>query len=252
MTNITSGLDALDMLKDEQQAQGNEFTSLKSGDTKKVKILNFGDFIGVHSYSIFKVVNTFVPEKLAKLSNNGYPVENLSVFDKAWKFHKDKSEEFGDHHSTEASKYRLKPRFAFGFYDLDTKEMIVIDFSKTQAQGLIKVINKQNEQGRLGKRAFELEKSGTGTSTTVSLTPEPLDDLTDEQAKAFEEAPEEFDKALFEGLYYVMDEEQQKESLKLAGFNLADIGEESTEEAQPTVQADENPFEGAEDPTQEF
>ena len=47
--NITSGLDALSMLKDEQQGSQNEFSSLKSGDTRKVKIIDFGDFIGVHT-----------------------------------------------------------------------------------------------------------------------------------------------------------------------------------------------------------
>lgn len=247
--NITSGLDALSMLKDEQQGSQNEFSSLKSGDTRKVKVVDFGDFIGVHTYSIFKVVNTFTPEKLAKLSANGYPVDELTPFDKAWKYHKDLSEEFGDHHSTEASKYRLKPRFAFGFYDLDEKKFIVLDFSKKQAQGLIQVIQKQSDQGRLGKRAFELSKNGQGTGTTVTLTPEPLDDLTPEQAKAFEEAPEEFDKSLFDGLYYVMNEEQQIEALTQAGFDVSLIG---LTPKQGGDTAEESPFAAAEDPTQNF
>ena len=247
--NITSGLDALSMLKDEQQGSQNEFSSLKSGDTRKVKIVDFGDFIGVHTYSIFKVVNTFTPEKLAKLSANGYPVDELTPFDKAWKYHKDLSEEFGDHHSTEASKYRLKPRFAFGFYDLDEKKFIVLDFSKKQAQGLIQVIQKQSDQGRLGKRAFELSKNGQGTGTTVTLTPEPLDDLTPEQAKAFEEAPAEFDKSLFDGLYYVMNEEQQIEALTQAGFDVSLIG---LAPKQGGDTAEESPFAAAEDPTQNF
>lgn len=243
--NITSGLDALNMLNDEQQGQQNEFTSLKSGDSKKVRIINFGDFVGVHTYSIFKVVNTFTPKNLAKLSANGYPVEDLTPFDLAWKYHKDQSEEFGDHHSTEASKYRLKPRFAFGFYDLDAKELIVVDFSKKQAQALISVIKKQED--KLDKRAFDLEKSGTGTGTTVSLTPEPLDDLTDAQQKAFDEAPEAFDKSKFEGLYFEQDEEQMIESLKLAGFDVSLIGYDNAPK-----QEEENPFEDAEDPTQQF
>ena len=250
MTNtITSGLDALSMLKDEQQGSQNEFSSLKSGDTRKVKIIDFGDFIGVHTYSIFKVVNTFTPEKMPKLSANGYPVDELTPFDKAWKYHKDLSEEFGDHHSTEASKYRLKPRFAFGFYDLDEKKFIVLDFSKKQAQGLIQVIQKQADQGRLGKRAFELSKNGQGTGTTVTLTPEPLDDLTPEQAKAFEEAPAEFDKSLFEGLYFVMNEEQQIEALTQAGFDVSLIG---LTPKQGGDTAEESPFKGAEDPTEQF
>lgn len=250
MTNITSGLDALNLLQDDQQGAQNEFTSLKSGDTKTVKILDFGDFIGVPTYSIFKVVNTFTPEKLAKLSANGYPVEDLTPFDKAWKYHKDQSEEFGDHHSTEASKYRLKPRFAIGFYDLDAEEEIVIDFSKNQAKAILAVVQKQHEAGRLGKRAFELEKSGSGTSTVVSITPTPLDDLTDSQQKAFEGAPKEFDKSKFEGLYFVMNEEQQIQSLTQAGFDVSLIG--LAPKAQDEVTAEANPFENAVDPTQGF
>lgn len=250
---ITSGLDALNMLNDEGQGgQQNEFSSLKSGDSRKVKVIEFGDFIGVHTYSIFRVVNTFTPEKMPKLSAKGYPVDGLTPFDKAWKYHKDLSEEFGDHHSTESSKYRLKPRFAFGFYDLDEKKPIVLDFSKKQAQGLIQVIQKQSDQGRLGKRAFELSKSGSGTGTTVSLTPEIIEDLSPEQAKAFEEAPDEFDKTLFDGLYYVMNEEQQIEALTQAGFDVSLIGYSPN---QGKSQTEENPYaapETLEDPTQQF
>lgn len=271
---INSGLNALEALVNENDtAEGNSFTSLKSGDSKKVKVLGLGDVKDVYTYNAFKLFNTFVPKNPPKLSKRGFPVENLTPMDLAWQHHQNKSEDFGDDDSQEAGKYRIKQRFAFGLYDLDAKEMIVIDFTKNQAATLYTVLKKQAD--KLDKRAFELEKTGTGRHTTVSLTPEPLDDLTPEQAKAFEEAPKEFDHSLFEGLYFEQDNEQMTETLIAAGFDVNVIVNEltamgvdlqsakngnSSKEAQPTIQADENPFAGqktfddlaAEDPTQQF
>lgn len=258
---ITSGLDALNMLNDEgQSGQQNEFTNLKSGDVRKVKVISPGDVIGVQTYSIFKQVPTFTPEKLPQLSQRGNPVGDFTPFDLAYKHHMDQSKDFGDAHSTEAYKYKIKPRFAFGFYDLDEKEFIVIDFSKAQAQVIHKAVSTQAERGRLDKRAFELEKSGSGTGTTISMTAEPFDDLSDAQAKAFEEAPEEFPKEKFENLYFTRNEDQMKEALQTAGFDLSLIGLEPPKGETETSQAEENPFEGqktyddvvSEDPTQNF
>ncbi|UBH21926.1 hypothetical protein LAU42_09125 [Macrococcus armenti] len=243
MVNVTSGLDALNLLNDvESAAHENKFSKLGSGQTRTVKVLNWGDFIGVQTYSIFKQVNTFVPEVAPKLSAKGFPVDNLTPFDKAWQYWQDKSEKFGDEASQEATKYRIKPRFAVGFYDLDEKTCIVIDFSKNQAKDVLGIIQK-NEK-KLTKKAFELEKSGTGTSTKVVLSPLDLDDLTPEQETAFNEAPKEFDKTLFENLYFVQNEEQMVESLKGAGFDVSLIGLEGgtpvtadaeTQEDDPTA-----------------
>lgn len=250
MTNYTSGLEALNLLNDEDTGTKNEFTPLRSGDVKKVKVLGFGDFIGVTSYSIFKSVNTFVPENPPKLSKNGFPVEDLNCWDLAWKYHKDLSQDFGDHHSTEANKYRLKPRFAIGFYDLDAQKEIVIDFSRAQAKKIIQAITKQNDAGRLDKRAFELEKVGSGTSTEVNLNAEIIEDLTEEQQEAFEKAPKEFNKELFQGLYYEMNDEQMLEALTQSGFDVSLIG---LTPKQSSEEKESNPFDTqVEDPTQNF
>src|SRR5690606_41348331 len=79
---------------------------------------------------------------------------------------------------------------------------------------------------RLGKLAFELTKQGTCTNTTVSLTPvlDMEEDLTDKQRANFDKAPAEFDKALFEGLWYEADEAEQVELLDKAGFDVTLIG----------------------------
>ncbi|MDF1511646.1 hypothetical protein PZE06_26580, partial [Robertmurraya sp. DFI.2.37] len=132
----------------------------------------------------------------------GFPVENLTPWDKAWKYHKDLSEDFSDHHGQEAGKYRAKQRFAMGFFDLTSGEPIIVDVSKAQAQAIHAVIKKFEK--KLGKVAFELSKSGSGTTTTVSLTPviDMDDELTPEQRANFDKAPDVFDMSLFDGLLY--------------------------------------------------
>src|SRR5690625_5187698 len=72
--------------------------------------------------------------------------------------------------------------------------------------------------------AFELEKSGQGTSTVVSLTPLFVEDLDEKQAKNFENAPDKFDMDLFDGILYEMDEEEQIEKLIEVGFDISLIG----------------------------
>lgn len=244
----TTGLDAMALLNGGTEGGGhtNKFTSFKSGDTRIVKVINFGDFIAAQTYSVFKRVNTFSPEVPPKLSAGGYPTADLTPFDKAWKYHKDLSKSMGDEHSIEAGKYRIKPRFAIGFYDLETKENIVIDFSKTQAKDIVGVIKKF--ENRLGKKAFELEKTGTGTNTKLSFTPLDLEDLTEAQLDAFENSPKSFDKTLFENLYFVQNEQQMIESLQSVGFDPKLIGyEQFTAEAAPVEDvADED------DPTNQF
>lgn len=261
MANVTSGLDALDILNNEgETGSNNKFTPLKSGDSKIVKVINLGDMVTVPTYSIFKKVNTFVPEKPAQLSAKDYPQKDFTPFDKAWKYHNDLKEEFGDYHSQRAGDFRVKRRFAMGFYDLDEEEMIVIDFSRNQAKILNDVIYKN--QAKLGRKAFELEKSGSGTSTTVSLNVLDVEepDLTEKQIKAFKNAPKEFDSEKYEGLFFVRNEEQMIEALEDADFDVTLIGLEPPKKGGNDNNAEDNPFEGqktyddvaSEDPTDNF
>src|SRR5690625_4264738 len=205
MTKFQAGADALDVLNQTDEGGGNtqEFAGFKSGTKYIVKVLGTSDLITFYSYGIFKQVNSFVAKNPSKKSRNGFPVENLTPWDKAWKYHADLSEEFGDKHSQESYKYRPKQRFALGFIDLDTGDPIIIDLSKNQAQAVHGVIKRSEK--RLDRMAFELEKSGQSTSTVVSLTPMFEEDLTEKQAKNFEGAPKEFDMTLFDGLLYEMD-----------------------------------------------
>ena len=226
MANIQTGADALNALNQEDGGgSGAEFASFKSGTTYTVKVLGTADLISFYSYGIFKQVNSFVAKKPSKKSNRGFPVEDLTPWDLAWKYYADLSEEFGDKHSQEAYKYRARQRFALGFIDLETGEPIIVDLSKNQAQAVHAVIKRSEK--RLDRTPFELRKDGQGTSTTVSLTPLFEEDLTDKQRKNFENTPAEFDMSIFDGLLYEMDDDEQIEKLIEAGFDISLIGLEA-------------------------
>ena len=241
MTKYQAGADALNALNDTNDGSGGgmEFAPFKSGTTYIVKVLGTADLISFYSYGIYKRVNSFVAKNPSKKSKKGYPVENLTPWDKAWKYHADKSKEWGDKHSQEAQKYRARQRFAMGFFDLDSGEPIIVDLSKNQAQAVHSVIQKYKD--RLDQFAFELSKTGSGTNTAVSLTLIPLlDDLTEQQRKNFENAPAEFDMKLFDGILYEMDEDEQIEKLHEAGFDVTLIGYDVPSPKQDEQSDEEN------------
>lgn len=253
VANVKAGADALSALnQSDESGSGMEFTSFKSGSEFVVKALGAEDLISFASYGIFKKVNSFVAKNPSKKSAKGYPVEDLTPWDKAWKYHADLSEKFQDDHSQEAYKYMPKQRFAFGFFDLNAGEPIIIDLSRKQAQAIHKSIT--DNKDKLGRLSFKLVKEGTGTDTTVSLTPyvdvEMVDklrqaeidveeDLTEEQRKNFDEAPEEFDMSLFDGILFEADEDEQIENLIQAGFDISLIGLEAPAKKE---EGGSNPF----------
>lgn len=224
MSKYQAGEAALNALNDTNEGgNSTEFASFKSGTTYIVKVLGTADLISYYAYGIYKKVNSFVAKNPSKKSKRGYPIENLTPWDKAWKYHADRSEKFGDEHSQEAQKYRARQRFAMGFFDLDSGKPIIVDLSKNQAQAVHSVIQKYKD--RLDQFAFELSKTGNGKNTTVSLTLIPvLDDLTETQRKNFENAPTEFDMTLFDGILYEMDEDEMVQKLHEVGFDVTLIG----------------------------
>ena len=226
MVNFQSGADALSALTATNDGGGNEvtFTSLKSGTTLLVKVLGTADLMAFYSYGIYGKVNSFSAKNPSKKTPNGFPTENLTPWDRAYRYHKDLSKDFNDAHGQEASKYRAKQRFALGFYDLNSGEQIIVDLSKNQAQAVHGAIKKYEK--RIDKIAFELSKTGSSTSTTVTLSPvlDMDEDLTDKQREAFAKAPKEFDHSAFEHVLYEADEAEQVKLLVQAGFDVSLIG----------------------------
>lgn len=249
MADVLSGVDALNALNQSDNGEGAEFAKFSSGTTYVVKVIGPADLISFYSYGIYKKVNSFVAERPSKKSKNGYPVDNLTPWDKAWRYHKDLSEDFNDHHGQEAGKYRPKQRFAMAFFDLDSGKPIIVDLSKKQGQAVYATINENKD--KLDKMTFKLAKKGEGTNTTVSLTPyinvanvqkmkdagiDVDEDLTETQHKNFAEAPEKMPADLFEGLLYELNEDEQIKLLDEAGFDVSLIGLEvpaEDDEAKP-------------------
>lgn len=235
MTKFQAGEDALNALNATNDG-GNtkaEFASLKSGTSYKVRVLGTADLIRFYSYGIFKKVNSFVAKTPSTLNPKGFPVDNLTPWDKAWKYYQDlafAARDNGDAKAEEenrnlAYQFKAKERYALGFIDLATGEPIIVDLSKKQAQTVHAVI-KKNEK-KLGKVAFELAKTGSGQQTTVmlSLLFDLDDDLNDKERANFEKYEgKEFDMSLFDGLLYEADEKEMTESLVAAGFDISLIG----------------------------
>ncbi|AZU61028.1 hypothetical protein [Neobacillus mesonae] len=235
MSQFQSGADALNALNATNEGGGNkaEFASFKTGTSYKVRVLGTADLIRFYSYGIFKKVNSFVAKNPSVKNPKGFPVENLTPWDLAWKHYQDlkfkaadagnadKEKEYGEL----AYQFKAKERYALGFIDLATGDHIIIDLSKKQAQAVHAVI-KKNEK-KLGKVAFELSKTGSGQQTTVmlSLLFDLDEDLTDKERENFAKYEgKAFDMALFDGLLYEADEKEQVENLVAAGFDISLIG----------------------------
>lgn len=260
MSQFIKGNDALGIVGDDGTGgagSNNSFTPLKSGETKTVKLLGEEDFVGYYAYGSFKPkVATFAAKNPSKKSAKGFPVEEYTPWDLAWKYYQDKSEKFQDKHSQKAYQFKPKGRMMFGFFDLDEAEMIVIDFTAKQAEAILSTI--QTNAKRKDRMAFEISKQGANTATTASLVPLPFieDDLTDKQLENFKNAPEAFDDEKFNGLVYEMDEDEQLLALDTVGFDVTEIGftlpekkdedkdEDSTEEGTPgdEIQESDLPF----------
>lgn len=238
MTNVKEevlfGMDALDAMQDEDN-DGAEFTSLKSGTTMRVKLANMskedGTFIpalmAFYSYGIYKKVNSFVAQNPSKKSKKGYPVSDLTPWDKAWKYHADLSEKFQDAQSQAAYLYQPKKRFVIAFIDLDTGLPIFLDFSKKQAETIYPTIKKNEKKWK--ERAFDISKEGKSTDTKVLLSViVDLDDedegLTDKQRKNFDTANQVLEPSAFNGLLFEVEEEEMIRKLDEAGFDVTLIG----------------------------
>jgi hypothetical protein len=244
MSNIQKGAEALGALNATNEGgaggEGVKFTSFKSGTSIKVAVPSADALIRFYSYGAYKSVingakvHTFVAKNPSVKNPKGFPVENLTAWDQAFKYYQDLKFAARDNGNAEEEEklgnlaYQFKPkeRYAFAFYDLSEKgKPMFIDISKNQAQVIHGVIKKFEK--KLGKVAFELSKQGSGKNTTVSLTPfiDMDEDLNDKEREAFAKViGEEFDMTLFDGLLYEADEKEQLNNLAVAGFDLALIG----------------------------
>ncbi|MGR6115850.1 hypothetical protein ACTHHL_04565 [Aeribacillus composti] len=220
------GADAAKSATTEQQQDASKaLVTLKSGTTLKVRVLSKDDSAEYFAASVFKVFNTtpVAPDNLYQKAAN-------ILFEQAKKA---KSDAEAEELKTQARQLKPKPRYLFGFINLENGEPIVVDLSKAQAQVVYQALDKYEK--KIGKVAFELSKSGTGTSTVVSFSPilDMDEDLTEVERKNFEEADdEEFPAELFEKVLYMKTEAEQIEDLKAFGFDVSLLGLEGSSESE--------------------
>ena len=236
----SSGQAALEALN-RKSDDGGKFASFKSGTSYRVRVLGTADLMVFRAYGIFNEINSFVAEKPSVYNAKGYPVSDLTAWDKASEYYSklafdaEGNKARQDELRQEARKFRGKERFAMGFLNLETGEPIIIDLSKKQAAAIHAAILKN--ESKLHKKAFEIEKTGTGQATAVLFSPLDLDDLTATELANFEKAEgATFNHALFESVLYEADEAEQIELLVKAGFDPALIGlaAAAKEEAAPS------------------
>lgn len=248
MAEIISGDAALDALNDDSTGGGEndkDFTKFNVGSKYLVKVLGTTDFFAFYNYGIYSKggggVSSFTAKNPSKKTDKGFPVEDLTPWDKAFMYHRELSTEFGDAQSTEAYKYKPELRYAMGFFDLDSGERIVIDISKKQAQTIRANIMKYEK--KLPKLAFEVSKGGGGS---VSLTPiiDMDEDITDKQRATFDKAPDAFEIEDFHGMLYEADDEEMIETLVRVGFDVSLIGLEAPNKAE----AEDKPAEEGAEP----
>lgn len=237
MTNIKSGLDALNSLQQDNTETNTsmEFTRIKSGESVIVKVPGLC-VISAFVYNSFnKNINSFIAENPSDKSDRGFPTKNLTPFDKAWKHFKDQSDDWQDEMAGEAYEYLAKERFTFGFFDLATGGKIAVEFTKNQARVIVDSVKKYEK--RLGQFAFELSKQGKGRDTTVSLSIIPmLEDLTEAQQKQFAELPEELATTVLNDIHYKMSDDEQLETLIRVGFDVKLIGLEAPKQGEDAAQ----------------
>lgn len=210
-----------------QEGGGKDFSkalvSFKSGTEYKVRVPSTEDFVEFFNHSVFKVFYSCPCTK-----KDGEPDLYDSAVDLLYK-DAEKAKKAGKEKEAEelrnkAYQLKAKPRYLFGFYNLEDGQPIIVDVSKKQAQVIISSIDKFYK--KIGKTAFELSKSGSGQSTTVSLLPVlDLDDLSDKERKNFEETKDkEFPEELYEKVLRIKPIEEQVEDLKNFGFDVGRLG----------------------------
>ena len=118
------------------------------------------------------------------------------------------------------SGFYAKDRFMFAFAELNSGKIKVLEVSKNQAKKLIAQIDEYAEEIEAGEVAFNLTRSGTGTSTVYVLNM-----MTPKKMKAIQEAYDKFDDVtvdveFFEDRLSAKSPTYMLNLLEDAGFNI--------------------------------
>lgn len=189
------GQNALDELNKKNIDFTKVLKRLKSGESVNVKIISDNEVASYKMHSIYQVLNTTpCTDDCVVCSSVEYLREQIKL-----EQNEDKKKEMDNL----AYNLSAKQRFLMGFVDLSTGEPIIMDLSKKQAQGLYNTIKKYEK--KIHTMAFELSKTGEGTSTTLILSPIiDADDLSSSEQSNFEKAKDvkSIDAELYNAVIY--------------------------------------------------
>ncbi|MDQ8094210.1 hypothetical protein [Bacillus amyloliquefaciens] len=241
--SFKKGVAALGSLNSSNEggSKKSEIKSFKSGDTLKVRVNGPFDLMEYYAYGIFGKVNTFVPKNPAERNEKGFITSGETCWDRASQYYYDlaKTDKANEQDLKNLGyQFRGKQRYLMGFTDLETGEQIVVDLTKPQTLGVYETILEYSEKDKDGNAvdggehefhdmAFKLAKKGSGTATSVTLTPiiNIAKGLSDEEKANFEASSgKEFDTSMFDGVLYEMDEEEMSKSLVKADFDISLLG----------------------------
>lgn len=203
------GMMAIESAKAEKPKFQSALKYLKVGQAYKVRVPSLEEVAEIYTHSVFGVFNTCACTKddyYDKAVEALYVLANKEADETKKKDLKEK-----------AYALKAKPRYFFGFINLEDGLPMVIDLSKKQAQGIHNVIMK-NEK-RIGSMPFEISKADGG-SVTLNMMFE--DDLTTEEAAHFKASEgKEIPLEAYEGSVWKRQPEEQLLDLKKFGFDTS-------------------------------
>lgn len=175
------GVDAVESAQHEKQDFSKFIKSLKSGTAFKVRVPSANDVVEVYMHSVYDVFYSTPCTTRDDLYDKAVELLRADQKQEDANGNTALAEQLGKH----AYNLTAKPRYLFGFINLENGEPIIIDLSKKQAQGIITTIKKYEK--RLNQLAFEISKTGSGQSTAVTINPLMFldEDLTEKELANF-------------------------------------------------------------------
>ena len=129
---IVKGLNAIEKLNETKESTKNALKYLKAGDSMVVSVPSTEEVAQVFVHNVFGVFNSCLCTKEDLFDEAVDYLYSLANGEED----EDKKKELKD----TAYQLKAKPRFLFGFHDLETGEPVLIDASKKQGQSLFNIM----------------------------------------------------------------------------------------------------------------
>lgn len=231
------GKAAFESMNAEEKDYSKVLVPLKSGTTYKVRVPSTEDYVEWFAHSVYgKFFTTPCTKPSGKADLYDQAVDLL--YQDAREAQKAGDEAKAKELRDQAYSLKAKPRYLFGFFNLEDGAEIIVDLTRAQARAVVAAIEEYAQQ--INQFAFKLTKTGSGTTTQVSLSPI-ISGLSEAERKHFEvTAGKAFDESLYGKVLKINSEEEQIEDLRKFGFDVSRLG--VGEGVQPIADEDEFPF----------